>query len=798
MQRRFTFALTLVAAVAAVLLNLSFLAGNMSDGQPASQPSEGGIPPSQWLEQLREAEVEVPSGLQVDPLRTSRGAPVALSGQSLSQELQQPDVGQPNLIRGRVIDQHGNPAAGVPVRVAAPRDFPYSYLWESAQTAQHLTDQHGNFSIPAVGLPRVKLFVTPTVATGPAEETVDLPQGDEHATLTVPRGARIYGQLHAPEGLEVSDPRNRRNDVRVDSAVVYFAPIDRRWNVTPPGWTSDAGYFTRSRNFMTAVRVDWSYSSHGLPPGEYAVLAMAHGEAFVHHISLTESEDIKVDFDFRTNCSISGVVRRPDGRPAADIRVDARRRILVGGSGNIHSQNNGALTGPDGRYRIELRHGEFDLHARWQWQSDRLGTQQIELEAGQHLEQDIVLSEDLPESHVEVRVRLRLGGKAMEGAYYFEQVHHSQLTTSAPIGRSKRLSTFGSHDRSAEWQTFKGLQPGEATVIVNAFPMGLSHMKIPVMIPPDQPMVTFDFDFPATRVHGKFLPPDDFPVSEGTRASVLLHPFAYEGSSLHFSLEWTKSGLFDFGLVPEGLGLFTVSSEGRKLTQTSIELRNNQPIEVPLWHTGSKIVIRIGSVSLADFESLAAVDLSNCADILRADVTHGSQILSTYTTDGMGANPGASISFHTFENGPFLVKLSVDGYFTWKEVVDCPPGETREVIANLDRRCSVHFEINLEELPTEEPADGAPVWRRPPVDYPGHRFFVGPSRHELKELCKWSPPGTNRGHFGHELRHQDRSITLRSGIYWIEVRAEGFQTHGQWITVDRPEVEMPAVELARE
>jgi hypothetical protein len=275
-------------------------------------------------------------------------------------------VGKRPQISGRVSDSEGQPVVGAEVglRIVGPQA-------SSGLTAS--TDTNGGFLFEGV-FPGSYGLIARSREHAPARRILQVGEEDLRVDLVLESGAQLEGKVisstgEAVEGAAVQAQLVAAN--RVGGEVIDFAT------------TSKEGAFRLSRIPADEVRVIASHPDFG--------------QAWSERMRLEEGSRNEIVLAFHDSATVSGTVRRSDGRPAARAAVSALPLAQERGSERIET-----VTGADGRYRVgPLGKGKVELHAMSEALSASgntvlKATQVIELENG---EQRSGVDFVLPERH---------------------------------------------------------------------------------------------------------------------------------------------------------------------------------------------------------------------------------------------------------------------------------------------------------------------------------------------------------------------------------------------------------------
>lgn len=275
-------------------------------------------------------------------------------------------VGNRPQISGRVSDSEGQPVVGAEVglRLVEPQA-------SSGLTAS--TDASGGFLFEAV-LPGSYGLVARSREHAPARRILQVAEEDLRVDLVLESGAQLEGKAISSTGEAVEGAAVQAQVVaanRLGGEVVDFTT------------SSNEGAFRLSRIPADEVRVIASHPDFG--------------QAWSEPMWLEQGSRHQIVLTFQDSATVSGTVRRSDGRPAARAAVSALPLAQERGSERIET-----VTGADGRYRVgPLGKGKVALHAMSEvvaasGNTVLKATQVIELENG---EQRSGVDFVLPETH---------------------------------------------------------------------------------------------------------------------------------------------------------------------------------------------------------------------------------------------------------------------------------------------------------------------------------------------------------------------------------------------------------------
>src|SRR6266851_1559339 len=237
-------------------------------------------------------------------------------------------VGNRPQISGRVSDSEGQPVVGAEVglRLVEPQA-------SSGLTAS--TDASGGFLFEGV-LPGSYGLVARSREHAPARRILQVGEEDLRVDLVLESGAQLEGKAISSTGEAVEGAAVQAQVVaanRLGGEVVDFTT------------SSNEGAFLLSRIPADEVRVIASHPDFG--------------QAWSEPMWLEQGSRHQIVLTFQDSATVSGTVRRSDGRPAARAAVSALPLAQERGSERIET-----VTGADGRYRVgPLGKGKVALHA---------------------------------------------------------------------------------------------------------------------------------------------------------------------------------------------------------------------------------------------------------------------------------------------------------------------------------------------------------------------------------------------------------------------------------------------------
>ncbi|RKG63875.1 hypothetical protein D7V80_29040, partial [Corallococcus sp. CA054B] len=269
------------------------------------------------------------------------------------------------IVEGVVTDAAGQPVVDASLSLhspdrkrtvsAPPPVYARSFIlrhpsYEAPLTFDATSDTEGHFAIK-VDQP---LSGTLTIeAEGYLPRTLQVRAPTSGLKLTLDSGATVRGTVTSSRGAPV-------NEVDVS--------LERQEPERPEGKEDDA-FNTRERTtFAGSSGEDGRFDIKGLPPGTYAVWMRTTTGGFERHLPdrvvLRGSETVELALRLDMDGQVGGIVVDAEGRPLADVTVEATAKAEEDSNGRGYSPLS-ATTGPDGRFVLEplARDWDYELTA---------------------------------------------------------------------------------------------------------------------------------------------------------------------------------------------------------------------------------------------------------------------------------------------------------------------------------------------------------------------------------------------------------------------------------------------------
>ncbi|AFE07813.1 hypothetical protein COCOR_07912 [Corallococcus coralloides DSM 2259] len=276
------------------------------------------------------------------------------------------------LVEGIVTDAAGKPVVDASLSLhppdrtrpvsAPPPVYTRSFILvhpsrEAPLTFDATSDAEGHFAIK-VDQP---LSGTLTLeAEGYLPRTLQVRAPTSGLKLTLDSGATVRGTVTSSRGTPVNEV-----DVSLEKQEPEPSPGARE---APEGEEDDNAFNSERTTFAGSSGEDGRFDIKGLPPGTYAVWMRTTTGGYERHmpdrVVLRGSETVELALRLDLDGRVGGIVVDAEGRPLADVTVEATAKEEEASTGRGYSPLS-AKTGPDGRFVLEplARDWDYELTA---------------------------------------------------------------------------------------------------------------------------------------------------------------------------------------------------------------------------------------------------------------------------------------------------------------------------------------------------------------------------------------------------------------------------------------------------